>query len=791
MTHSEAGRRRSYQLVSFRVAGWLVNIHLLPVSQARTEVFMILGRFLPMMLLLAAMASQAVAQQSDPSILTLDRLFGSTEFVSQTLGPVRWLNGGGGYTRLEPSGAVKDAREIVRYDAETGGREVLVAADRLVPGGTSAALKIEDYYWSNGGKLLLIFTNSKRVWRANTRGDYWVLNLSSGKLSKLGGDAKPSTLMFAKFSPDGTRVGYVRENNIYVETVADNQITRLTMDGSRTIINGTFDWVYEEELDLRDGWRWAPDGKNIAYWQLDSEGVKDFYLINNTSDLYPVLTAIPYPKVGETNSASRVGIVSASGGPTRWLAVPGDPRNHYIARMNWAENSEEIVLQQLNRLQNTNLVIVGDIRTGKVRTILTEHDDAWVDIHGEDIVWLDGGKRFLWVSERDGWRHAYTVSRDGAAVKLLTPDKSDLVSIECVDEAGGWLYYRASPANATQRFLYRARLDGSGKQERVTPANQAGTHSYNISPRAGFAFHTHSSFGNAPSTELIRLPGHDRLRSIVDNASVIEKVDKLRRGESGFFQVDIGGGVQLDGWMIKPPDFDSSKRYPALFFVYGEPAGQTVLDIWQSNTYLWHLMLSQQGYIVVSVDNRGTPSPRGRAWRKVIYRQIGILASQEQASAARAIIDRYKFVDPSRIGIWGWSGGGSMTLNMMFRHPEIYKTGMSIAPVANQRYYDTIYQERYMGLPQDNAEGYKLGSPITFADKLQGHLLLVHGTGDDNVHYQNSEALINALVAANLPFNLMSYPNRTHSISEGPNTSRHLYELLTRYLRENLPPGPR
>lgn len=752
---------------------------------------MIFPRVLLTLLVLTAMASQAVAQQSDPSILTLDRLFGSAEFVSQTLGPVRWLDDGAGYTRLEPSATLKDGRDIVRYDAETGRRDVLVAADRFVAGGSSTPLKIEDYYWSIGGKLLLIFTNSQRVWRQNTRGDYWVLNLSSGKLSKLGGDAKPSTLMFAKFSPDGTRVGYVRENNIYVESLADNQIARLTTDGSRTIINGTFDWVYEEELDLRDGWRWSPDGRNIAYWQIDSSGVRDFYLIDNTSALYPNLTPIPYPKVGETNSASKIGIVSANGGSTRWLAVPGDPRNHYIARMNWAESSGEVVLQQLNRLQNTNVVMLGDVRTGKTRTILTERDDAWVDIQGDDIVWLEGGKRFLWVSERDGWRHAYSVSRDGSAYKLITPDKFDLTGVESVDEPGGWLYYRASPANATQRYLYRARLDGSGNQQRLTPANQTGTHTYNISPRAGFAFHTYSSFGNPPSTELIRLPGHDRLRSVVDNASVIEKVGKLKRGESGFLQVDIGGGVQLDGWMIKPPDFDSSKRYPVLFFVYGEPAGQTVLDIWQSNTYLWHLMLSQQGYIVVSVDNRGTPSLRGRAWRKVIYRQIGILASQEQAAAARAIIDRYKFVDASRIGIWGWSGGGSMTLNMMFRHPEIYKTGMSVAPVANQRYYDTIYQERYMGLPADNSEGYKLGSPITFADKLRGNLLLVHGTGDDNVHYQNTEALINALVAANKPFTLMSYPNRTHSISEGPNTTRHLYELLTRYLRENLPAGPR
>jgi dipeptidyl-peptidase-4 len=752
---------------------------------------MMFRRFFINLLVLTALVSQAAAQASDPSSVTVDQLYGSREFSAQSLGPVRWLDDGSGYTRLESSGKAKDRRDIVRYDAETGRRDVLVAAERLVPNGASTPLSIEDYDWSTGGKLLLIFTNSQRVWRANTRGDYWILNLISGKLTRLGGDAKPATLMFAKFSPDGSQVGYVRENNIYVETVADNQITKLTTDGSRTIINGTFDWVYEEELDLRDGWRWSPDGKNIAYWQMDSEGVRTFHLIDNTTALYPNLIPIPYPKVGETNSASRVGIVSSTGGPTRWLEVPGDPRNHYIARMNWANSSDEIVLQQLNRLQNTNLVMLGDIRTGKMRTILTERDDAWVDIHGNDIVWLEGGKRFLWVSERDGWRHAYMVSRDGAAIKLITAGELDLISVASVDQSGGSLYFIASPENATQRYLYRASLDGRSKPERVTVQSQPGTHSYNISPNARFAFHTYSLFGKPPRIDLVRLPAHTSVRSIVDNAALDGRVSKLKRGLSEFFRVDIGGGVQLDGWTMKPFDFDPAKRYPVLFFVYGEPAGQMVLDWWMGETYLWHLSLTQQGYIIVSVDNRGTPSPRGRAWRKVVYRKIGVLASQEQAAAAKALMERWKFIDESRIGIWGWSGGGSMTLNMMFRHPEIYKTGMSVAPVANQLYYDTIYQERYMGLPQQNGEDFRLGSPITFADKLQGNLLLVHGTGDDNVHYQNTELLINALVAANKPFTLMTYPNRTHAISEGANTSRHLFGLLTRYLRENLPAGPR
>jgi len=746
-------------------------------------------RFNSLILLMSVLVSQAVAQQGDPSMVTLERLFSSPDFVSQTLGPVRWLHDGTAYTKLEPSGS-KKGNDIVRYDAATGRREVLVAADRVVPSGSSDPLTIENYHWSTGNKYLLVYTNSQKVWRQNTRGDYWVLDLGSGKLTKLGGDAKPSTLMFAKFSPDGTRVGYVRENNIYIENLSNSQIAKLTNDGSVTIINGTFDWVYEEELDLRDGWRWSPDGNHIAYWQLDASGVRDFYLIDNTRSLYPTIIPVQYPKAGQQNSASRVGIVSAQGGTTRWMEVPGDPRNHYIARMDWAANSDEIVIQQLNRLQNTNLVMLCNRSTAGVRTILTEKDKAWVDVDS-DVDWLNDGKRFLWVSERDGWRHAYTVSRDGSSTKTITPGNFDITNVETIDEKNGWLYFRASPENATQRYLFRAPLDGSGKPERLTPASQPGTHAYNIAPGAAFAFHTYSSFGKPPKIDVVKLPTHASVRTVVENSAVIDRVSKLKHGESEFFRIEIGEGIQLDGWMIKPPNFDPAKRYPILFHVYGEPAGQTVLDQWQSNNYLWHLMLSQQGYIVASIDNRGTPSPRGREWRKVVYRQIGVLASEEQAAAAKAIMERWKFIDPNRVAIWGWSGGGSMTLNMMFRHPEIYKTGMSVAPVANQRYYDTIYQERYMGLPEQNGEDYTRGSPITFADKLQGNLLLVHGTGDDNVHYQNSEALINALVAANKPFTLMAYPNRTHSISEGNNTSRHLYELLTRYLKQNVPAGGR
>jgi dipeptidyl-peptidase-4 len=746
-------------------------------------------RVLLLVLLTTLCAGHLFAQQPDPSVLTLKRIFTDRDFRSERFGPARWLEDGKAYTTVEPSPDIKEGQDIIRYEADSGKRSVLVAAKTLVPAGATTALAIDDYVWSDDGKKLLIFTNSQQVWRQRTRGDYWVADLTGHGLKKLGGKAAPATLMFAKFSPDGRRVGYVRGNNLYVEDLLTGLIRQLTTNGSPTLINGTFDWVYEEELDLRDGWRWSPDSQSIAFWQLDSTGVGEFNLINNTDSIYPKLTPIPYPKVGTTNSSARVGVVSVIGGPIRWLAVPGDPRNNYIADMDWAGNSTEIMLQHLNRLQNKVEVMLADARTGQVRTILTETDDAWVDLRVSDLRWLNGGKSFTWISERDGWRHLYIVSRDGKDVRLITPGDFDITSVDDVDEKDGSFYYTASPENPTQRYLYRGRLDGKGPAERVSPQSMPGTHGYDISPHGGLAFHSYSTFTTPPVTDLVQLPQHTTVRPLVANTALLAKVKSIKRGPSEFFRVDIGNGIQLDGWMIKPPDFDPAKRYPVLFYVYGEPAAQTVLDRWGSNNTLWHLMLAQQGYIVVSVDNRGTPAPRGRAWRKVVYRQIGILAPKDQAAAAK-VIQRWPFVDPARIAVWGWSGGGSMTLNQMFRYPDIYRVGMSVAPVSDQLLYDTIYQERYMGLPRDNAEDYKNGSPITYVDGLQGKLLVVHGSGDDNVHFQNTEKLVNALVAANKPFTMMEYPNRRHDISSGANTMRHLYELLTRFLRDNLPAGP-
>ncbi len=727
------------------------------------------------------------AQQDDLSKLTLKRIYTDRDFATKGYGPVRWLEEGKSYTTLEKSDK-DDGRDIVQYETRTGKHIVLVAITRLIPEGETKPLSISDYNWSKDGKKLIIFTNTRRVWRYPTRGDYWVLNLENMNLKQLGRTVKPTTMMFAKFSPDGKQVAYVSEQNIYIESLETGEIKQITTDGGDNIINGTFDWLYEEELSLRDGFRWSPDSRHIAYWQIDTDSIGIYYMVNNLDSIYSKLISVPYPKVGTTNPAARIGVVSAKGGETRWFDIPGDPRNHYLARMDWAANSKEVFIQQLNRLQNANKVMLGDITTGKVRTILTETDEAWVDVNN-DLHWLNDGKFFTWNSERDGWAHIYLVSRDGSEMRLITPGDYDVISIEKIDEKNGYIYYIASPDNATHRYLFRTRLDGKGNKERLSPLDQPGHHRYQISPDAQWAIHTFSNSSMPPKINLVSLPNHTSVRILEDNSELKGKLSQIILSKKEFFNVEIEPGVVLDGWMIKPIDFDPAKKYPVFFFVYGEPAGSMVQDNWSGGD-LWHYMLAQQGYLIMCIDNRGTNMPRGREWRKCIYRQIGILAPLDQAAAARKIME-WNFVDSQRIGIWGWSGGGSMTLNCLFRFPEIYKMGIAIAFVSDQKLYDTCYQERYMGLPDDNELGYREGSPITHAHKLEGNLMIIHGSADDNVHFQNFERLVDELIKNNKKFSMMVYPMRSHSIYERENTSRHLREMMTWYLNNNLPAGPK
>jgi len=737
--------------------------------------------------LVAIVPASTAQEATDPGKVTLDRLFGSGDFFPEFPGQSRWLEDGSAYTTLERSEA-GPGRDLVKYDAASGEREVLVSAGQLVPEGATQPLGIQNYEWSPDGSKLLIYTNSKRVWRFNSRGDYWVLDLETGTLRQMGANRPESSLMYGKFDPSGGYFGYVSENDLFVENTATGDVKRLTDDGSETIINGNFDWVYEEEFFMplpADGWRWAPDGESIAYWQLDAEGIGVFDMINNTDSVYSFTIPVQYPKVGTRNSAARIGMVRADGGATVWCDVPGDERDNYIPRMEWSGNGDEVALQRMNRHQNTNHVMLCGANDGSMRTLFTETDAAYLDAI-DDWIWLDGDERMTWISERTGWRHIYTVDRESGELDPTTSGDWEVVNIELIDEDGGWIYFNASPDNATQRYLYRVWLEG-GDPVRLSPADQPGTHTYNIAPGGRFAIHMYSTLTTPPVVSLVSLPDHEVLRVLADNARLNETLAALDRGRTELFQIDVGEAM-LDAWIMYPPDFDPNLKYPVFFYAYSAPFAQTVLDRWDFGNFGWHTMLTQQGYIVASVDNRGTPGPRGRDWRKAQYRKTGRVNSADQAAAALKLSER-PYVDASRIGMWGWSGGGGATLNALFRYPEIYSTGLAVAAVTNLENYDTIYMERYMGLIDENPEDYFEGSAINFASGLEGNLLYVHGTGDDNVHYQNAEQLFNELIKHNKYFTMLAYPNRSHGIFEGPGTRKHLFTYMTRYLNEHMPPG--
>jgi len=698
---------------------------------------------------------------------------------------IRWTKDGSAYTRTEGG-------EVVAYTLPAQQKTTLITKAQLTPKGAEKPLNVRSYTLSNDDSKALIYTNTKQVWRYDTRGDYWVLDLKTNALYQLGQGKPASSLMFAKFSPDGLKVAYVSEHNLFVEDLATHKIKALTTNGTRRMINGTFDWVYEEEFACRDGFRWSPDGKSIAYWQIDATKIHDFLMINNTDSIYSYNVPVEYPKVGESPSPYKVLVANVASGKTLQMNIEGDPQQTYVPRMEWVPNTNDIIIQQLNRKQNQSKIIICQALTGKVKTIYTESDEAWIDTkerwadEQEGWEWLKGGKEFLWVSEKDGWRHIYKMDLNGKET-LLTKGNYDIVHIPLIDEANGYVYFTGSPQNALQNYLFRIRLDGSAEMQSVLTNAPAGTHNYVLSPNGKFARHTFSSANIQPMTEWINLADHSPLS---EKESILIKLANLKVNKRvEFFKVKTEDGIDIEGWMVKPVNFDSTKRYPIVFNVYGEPASATVKDTYGTGSNnLYNGDMAKDGYIYASVDNRGTPLPRGRAWRKAIYRKIGIVNIRDQAMAVKEI-RKWKYVDTTRVAVHGWSGGGSSTLNLLFQYPQYYQTGISVAAVGNQLCYDNIYQERYMGLPQENREDFVNGSPITHAKNLVGNLLYIHGTGDDNVHYQNAEMLVNELIKYNRQFQFMPYPNRSHGIYEGEGTRKHLNTLFTNYLKQNCPPG--
>ncbi len=696
---------------------------------------------------------------------------------------INWTKDGNAYYASEGG-------EIVKYQLPGFTKSTLVEKAKLSLDGKAIAIKSLSV--SENEQMFLLFTNTKKVWRYETKGDYYIFNKTKGALKQLGKTLPASSLMFAKISPDGSKAAYVSNHNVYVEDLTSNKITQLTKDGTDRIINGTFDWVYEEEFGCRDGFRWSPDSKSIAYWQIDARKIRNFLMINNTDSIYSLTVPVEYPKVGEDPSMCRVGVVNIATAKTNWMKVPGDAVQHYIPRMEWAANNE-LIIQQLDRKQQVSKIMLLNAATGAALLVNEEKDAAWIDIksrwNNDDPTgweWVNGGKDFLWISEKDGWRHIYLISKDGKKETLLTKGNYDMIGFGAIDEANGYVYFTASPENALQQYLYRVSLKGDGNAELISSANQKGTHNYQISPTGQFAKHGFSNINTAPSEEWVNLKSGEVIKAAAKRGG-------SGRGESNasFIKITTEDGVTMDGWLVLPNNFDSTKKYPVVFYVYTEPGATTVSDTYGNAGFPFYMSdMAADGYIQISLDGRGTPSPKGAAWRKSIYKKVGILNVRDQAMAAKEIL-KWNYVDKDRILVSGWSGGGSTTLNLMFQYPDIYKTGIAVAPVASRFTYDNIYEERYMGLPQENKADYTQASAITHAKGLKGNLLLIHGTGDDNVHYQNTELLINELVKNNKQFSMMSYPNRTHSISEGRGTTQHLFTLITNYIKEKCPGGGR
>ena len=702
--------------------------------------------------------------------LTVHAVFGSRDFANDLV-ETEWMREGGAYTYLRSDSA--DETDLYRVDAATGTRTLLVRGPELVPSAGRQPIDIDGYQFSRDGSKLLVYTNSVRVWRQNTKGTYYVWDFTAKRLTPV--SRRPGYQMFAKFSPDGRQVAFVRDNNIFVTDLASGAEQALTTDGGDNVINGTSDWVYEEELDLRDAFRWSPDGQRIAFWRLDQTAIRPYYLMN-ADPLYPTLVPVRYPKAGTPNAEVRIGVVEVASGHTTWVELGAD-RDIYVAAMDFAESSLEIWLTRLNRLQNRLDLMLADVRTGASRIIMTDADSAWVD--ARQPVWLDGGKQFLYLSERDGFAHLYLYTRAGALVRRVTGGDWDVLEVRGVDEKARAVYVTGAIDGPTERPLLRVGLDGKS----VTRiSHEAGAHNPEFDPSRRFYIDYYSRAG-VPPVEQLRNADGTLLRTIADNAALAGKVAALGLKGPEFLKLRTPDGVELNALMIKPRDFDPAKRYPLLMYGYGGPGSQTVVDSWGGPTYLWYQMLAQDGYVIAAVDNRGTGG-RGARFKKLTYLRLGHYECADQISAAR-YFGSLPYVDPSRIGLWGWSYGGYMAARTLFVGGGVFAAAMAVAPVTDWRLYDTIYAERYMRTPGQNPQGYDEGSALAYADSLKGRFLLVHGTGDDNVHFQNSLRLIQRLEQANKQFDMRIYPNKTHSISGG-NTSENLFGLLTDWLKRNL-----
>ncbi|MGA2498470.1 MAG: DPP IV N-terminal domain-containing protein [Tepidisphaeraceae bacterium] len=720
----------------------------------------------------SAEESARLLAQIEPRIKAI---YEANEFAMRTF-RATWLPDGSGYLKLEtPAGAT--GTEVASYDSAGGQRTVVVPSEKLVLPGSSRPLKLLWFQRAPSGNRFLLHGD---VTEGQRRSGHWLYEPESGALRPLD-DGLGLWFDANAFSPDGQRLLATRGADLIVLDIASGRTIPLTKDGDP----GT----------IENGHRasWSPDGKWIAYVQSDSSAVPKRAVLVPGDPTYRTFRETRYERIGGPISTLRIGVVGVEGGPTRWIGLADKPGSFYLNQVSWAGNSDELLVEKLSRSRDAREFLLANHRTGAIAKAYAETDPAWVDMEpsaNEGLEWIRGGQAFVIISERDGWRRAYVVSRDGSSITPITPAGSDVIARGQVDDKNGWFYYFASPTNATQRYLYRARLEGTGAPERLTPPDQPGSHRYVFSPDSRWAFHTYSTFDKPPVIDLVQLPEHRSVRVLEDNATPAARIKPLIARPTEFLKLDIGG-VEMDAWMIKPREFDPAKKYPVLVYVYGEPAGQTVLDDWGSGQALFHRAVADLGYIVVTMDNRGTPAPKGAAWRRAVFGSLGPLSTEEQAAGLKTLARLCPFVDLSRVAIWGWSGGGSNTLNAMFRKPDVYHVGIAVVPKPQPQYYNAEYQEIYMRTPKDNPEGYRTCAPINYAEGLRGDLLIITGSGETNTHIEITEGLVDRLIALGKRFDYFVYPNRDHGLSEGKGSLTHVRMLIARYLIEHLPAGPR
>ena len=755
-------------------------------------------RFSPLALLAFLLAPlAAVAQPADgPKRLTLETLFASPEFYGESFQGGRWAETGARLLYVE--GDASGASSLRELDLTTDTRRTILDGSQLVKPDAEGLIEIEDYATSMDGAKTLLFTDSERVWRLNTKGYYYVLDNESGTVTPVA-DRSEGFQMFAKFDPAAEHVAFVRDRNLFVVDLATGTERALTDNGSEGgVINGTFDWVYEEEFGLRDGFRWSPDGRYIAFFQLDESGTRDFEMLDFTT-LYPESTRFRYPKAGETNAEIQIGVVEVATGETTFFDTDtwfeGGDETEYIAGMGWTpaleDGTADVWMLRLNRDQNHVDLLYGDPASGDVDTILTEENDSYIevetgfsDVATGTITYLGDGDHFVWRSDRDGYGHLYLYENDGDFVRQVTTGAWDVTDFHGVDEAAGMAYVTTTAESPMERHLYRVPLAGGAPVKLTTGA---GWHNVDLSRDFAYMVDTYSTATTPPMTTLYRTTGEE-LTVLVDNAALIDRLAAYDLPAPEFMTVPAADGTPLNAYLVTPRDFDPTRAYPLLIHTYGGPGSQEVYDRWAGQERLWHQYLAETyGVLVAGVDNRGTGG-RGKAFKTLTQNRLGILEAEDQIAAAQWF-GAQDYVDADRMGIWGWSYGGYLSLLAMTygEGPETFRLGIAVAPVTSWRQYDTIYTERYLSTPQKNAAGYDLGSPTTYAGNLADDqdLLIVHGDADDNVHVQNTMAMVDALQAEGKQFDLMIYPGRNHGIYGG-NTRRHLYTLLTETVAESL-----